>query len=64
MKEILMKLSIKQWESDEALKPYLDEAKVFLSVSPSGALGHDSKAIKDIASMLVINELKKIEGVK
>jgi len=64
MKEILMKLSIKQWESDEALKPYLDEAKAFLSVSLSGALGHDSKAIKDIASMLVINELKKLQEAK
>jgi|DEB0MinimDraft_6_1074348.scaffolds.fasta_scaffold65798_4 hypothetical protein len=61
MKQILMELTIKQWESDEALKPYLDEAKAFLSVSPSGALGHDSKAIKDIASMLVINQLKKLQ---
>jgi len=57
-----MKLTIKQWEADDTLKPYLDEAKTFLSVSPSGALGHDSKAIKDIASMLVINQLKCLDN--
>ena len=58
LKKLLIQMPVREWRADKVLRPYVVEAVNFLIDTPSGVFGHDATAVKDIASMLVINKVR------
>ena len=58
IKKLLMDIPVREWRADEVLRPHIEEAVRFLIDTPSGVFGHDANAVKDIASMTVINKVR------
>lgn len=58
LKKLLMEMPVREWRADKVLRPYVEEVVNSLINTPSGVFGHDANAVKDIASMLVINKVR------
>jgi hypothetical protein len=59
MKYMLMKLPVSKWRADPVLHTYIKEAMQILQKSPKGVYGHDAKALRNVASTLVISQLSR-----